>query len=205
MTLSPLVSFQAGLFKKVTPNIIVRTNGLALVASNIDAEAFQFLEFIVNNPSFNDAPLRLAKINVFLNDSIQPTFIPGLFEIIVSSMNLSSLNAFVGKEIIYRPFIEGIGKQKLSILELINRLSQLSSFTPDILGKKVKLQLIFRTDILDDGGNVTSSSSGSSGSSGINTTRYEHGNSSLSVSNMTNFDNPYNDNNSNIIDWYFPT
>jgi hypothetical protein len=135
--------FQRALFLKVDNNINVNIQEPFLFASNIRSESFQFLEFVTNDPSFqNNQYEHLVKINVYLDKDVNPTPIPGLFGLISNLMNLSDVNSYVQKERIYKPFMNGFGKLNLSIDQLVDLLSGLSPIIPDTVGKLKRYELI---------------------------------------------------------------
>ncbi len=146
--------FQRSLFLKVDRNINVNIQEPFLIANNINSDSFQFLEFITNSPDFqNNQYEHLVSINVYLDNNLQPTPIPGLYDIVFNLMNFRDVESYILKERIFKPFENGFWKQKLSIDQLVDLLSGLSPITPDTFGKVKKYELIMDVPIIADPGN----------------------------------------------------
>jgi len=81
-------------------------------------------------------------LHVFIGDSLSPTKILGLDQIIESKIRSSDLNSFIDNKTTHTPFSNGF-RNGLTINQLINRLSLLSLLTPDVpLDAKLRFTLV---------------------------------------------------------------
>jgi len=81
-------------------------------------------------------------LHVFIGDSLSPTKILGLDQIIESKIRSSDLESFIDNKTFHTPFSNGF-RNGLTINQLINRLSLLSSLTPDVpLDAKLRFTLV---------------------------------------------------------------
>lgn len=134
--------YQKSLFKKVNPNINVIIDEPFLYAENILPEDVKFLEFVTNVPSYiNNNYEHLVDINIYI-DNI-PYTLYGLLDIIDNTMKRSDTEAFINKNRIYKPFIDGFGKNKnYDIVELIDILSDLAPDLHVTKGKKITFEFV---------------------------------------------------------------
>jgi len=144
--MSTLLTLQESLFKRVNPNIITNISGNLIIAENITEQDFPYLIFVTNNPSFSNEQLRLTNINVYLENNVQPTMIYGLLPIVQQRLYYKGSESYSLKENTYTPFINGF--KGGSIGTTVDKLSNLSVYTPDTNFKVKKFTLFIKSNII---------------------------------------------------------
>ena len=117
--------------------------GNQVFVSNVSEFALQLMQFPTNNPSFNNPPILLKEIQVFLNHDLVPTPIFGLHEFLNETYTLSDTAAYTAGEAIHNPFHYGCFKQNTSVGDLCDTLSSLSKTTPSTSFTPKTYTLIF--------------------------------------------------------------
>lgn len=144
--MSTLLTLQESLFKRVNPNIITNIIGNLIIAENITEQDFPNLIFVTNNPTFSNEQLSLFDIKVYLENNIQPTIIYGLLPIVQQTLYNEESKAYSLKETTYTPFINGFKGGSIGIT--IDKLSNLSLYTPDTNFKIKKFSLFIKSNII---------------------------------------------------------
>jgi hypothetical protein len=135
-----ILKIQRYLFSQVNKSILtnIYDKGTKISAFNISEKDFPFLKFLTNNPTFNEDPLGLISIDVYLiQDGVLsqvPVQINGLFEIINQAMQDADSAAFINGTSTNQPFINGIGLGGDTIGQTVNNLSRYSPYSPDTNG-----------------------------------------------------------------------
>jgi len=132
---STILSIQESLFKRTNPkiNVSISEDNTLITASNITEESFANIELVTNNPGFQNSYMSLVDIDVYLNNEILPTEIYGLLPIVQQRIQNSDAEAYTLHIPTHRPFISGF-QNNITIGQLIDTLSSLSSNTPDTFG-----------------------------------------------------------------------
>jgi hypothetical protein len=140
---STILELQRSLCSSLDPNMIIEisSDNTTIFISNITSETFVNLRLVSNNPSFGTYYF-FMNLHVFIGDSLSPTKILGLDQIIESKIRSSDLNSFIDNKTTHTPFSNGF-RNGLTINQLINRLSLLSLLTPDVpLDAKLRFTLV---------------------------------------------------------------
>jgi len=139
---STILELQKSMLYGIAPSLIIQISpdNTTIFISNITPEIFVNLRLVSNNPSF-ETYYYFTTLHVFIGDSLSPTRILGLDEIIESKIRSSDLDSFIDNKPFHTPFSNGF-RNGLKIGELIHNLSLLSSLTPDVpLDAKLKFTL----------------------------------------------------------------
>lgn len=144
--MSTLLTLQESLFKRINPNIITNITGNLIIVENITEQDFPNLIFVTNNPSFSNEQLSLFDIKVYLENNIQPTIIYGLLPIIQQRLYYEQSIAYALNKSTYIPFINGLKGGTIGIT--IDKLSNLSLYTPDTNFKTKKFSLFIKSNII---------------------------------------------------------
>jgi hypothetical protein len=140
---STILELQRSLCSSLDPNMIIEisSDNTTIFISNITSETFVNLRLVSNNPSFGTYYF-FMNLHVFIGDSLSPTKILGLDQIIESKIRSSDLESFIDNKTFHTPFSNGF-RNGLTINQLINRLSLLSLLTPDVpLDAKLRFTLV---------------------------------------------------------------
>ncbi len=140
---STILEIQRSLCSSLDSSMIIEisSDNTIIFISNITPETFVNLKLVSNNPSFGTYYF-FMNLYVFIGDSLLPTKILGLDQIIESKIRSSDLNSFIDNKTTHTPFLNGF-RNGLTINQLINRLSLLSSLTPDVpLDAKLRFTLV---------------------------------------------------------------
>jgi hypothetical protein len=135
-----VLKIQRYLYSQVDKNILTKIydEGTKIAAFNISEADFPNLTFITNNPTYNEDPIGLISIDVYLIQngvlSQVPVQIDGLFEIINGIMHDADSAAFINGSSTNQPFINGIGLGGDTIGETVDNLSQYSPYSPVTVG-----------------------------------------------------------------------
>lgn len=144
--MSTLLTLQESEFKRINPNIITNITGNLIIAENITEQDFPNLIFVTNNPSFSNEQLRLFDIKVYLENNIQPTIIYGLLPIVEQRLYYEQSIAYSLNKNTYIPFINGFKGGTIGVT--IDKLSNLSLYTPDTNFKTKKFSLFIKSNII---------------------------------------------------------
>jgi hypothetical protein len=141
---STILSIQESLFKRTDPkiNLSISADNTLITASNITEESFADIALVTNNPGFQNSYMSLVDIDVYLNNEILPTEIYGLLPIVQQRIQNSDAKAYTLNRQTHKPFENGF-QNNITIGELIDTLSSLSSNTPDTFGIVKKFVLKF--------------------------------------------------------------
>ena len=140
---STIIELQRSLSSSLDPNMIIEisSDNSTIFISNITSETFVNLRLVSNNPSFGTYYF-FMNLYVFIGDSLSPTKILGLDQIIESKIRSSDLNSFIDNKPTHTPFSNGF-RNGLTIGGLIHHLSLLSLLTPDVpLDAKLRFTLV---------------------------------------------------------------
>jgi hypothetical protein len=140
---STILELQKSILFGIDPSLIIKisSDNTTIFISNISPETFVNLRLVSNNPSFGTYYF-FMNLHVFIGDSLLPTKILGLDQIIESKIRSSDLESFIDNKTFHTPFSNGF-RNGLTINQLINRLSLLSSLTPDVpLDAKLRFTLV---------------------------------------------------------------
>jgi len=135
-----ILKIQRYLFSQVNKSILtnIYDYGTKIAAFNISEADFPNLKFLTNNPTYNEDPIGLISIDVYLIQngvlSQVPVQIDGLFEIINGTMQDANSAAFINGSSTNQPFINGIGLGGDTIGETVDNLSRYSPYSPDTHG-----------------------------------------------------------------------
>ena len=140
---STILELQKSILFGIDPSLIIKisSDNTTIFISNISPETFVNLRLVSNNPSFGTYYF-FMNLHVFIGDSLSPTKILGLDQIIESKIRSSDLESFIDNKTFHTPFSNGF-RNGLTINQLINRLSLLSLLTPDVpLDAKLRFTLV---------------------------------------------------------------
>lgn len=144
--MSTLLTLQESVFKRINPNIITNITGNLIIVENITEQDFPNLIFVTNNPSFSNEQLSLFDIKVYLENNIQPTIIYGLLPIVEQRLYYEQSIAYALNKSTYTPFINGLKGGTIGVT--IDKLSNLSLYTPDTNFKTKKFSLFIKSNII---------------------------------------------------------
>ena len=144
--MSTLLTLQESEFKRINPNIITNITTNLIIAENITEQDFPNLIFVTNNPSFSNEQLSLFDIKVYLENNIQPTIIYGLLPIVEQRLYYEQSIAYSLNKNTYTPFINGLKGGTIGVT--IDKLSNLSLYTPDTNFKTKKFSLFIKSNII---------------------------------------------------------
>ena len=140
---STILELQKSILFGIDPSLIIKisSDNTTIFISNITPETFVNLRLVSNNPSFGTYYF-FMNLYVFIGDSLSPTKILGLDQIIESKIRSSDLNSFIDNKPTHTPFSNGF-RNGLTIGGLIHHLSLLSLLTPDVpLDAKLRFTLV---------------------------------------------------------------
>ena len=159
---STVLAIEQALMKRVNPDIytMISDDETTLIAGDITESDFPNLEFVTNNPTFNNSYVFLKDIEVYLGDQKFPTDILGLLPIVQQRMENSDSLAFIDGYKSNKPFINGF-ENGIDIGTLVDTLSSLSVNTPHTYGITKTFKLIIDPQLID--GFATSPSDSASG------------------------------------------
>lgn len=147
---SPILAIQDILFKQSDPsqNIIssIGRNEDIIRASNVSDEASQLLQVVVNQPVYNNSYLFLSDVKVYIDNSLYPTPIYGLYEILSKQVAISDVaNGFLTGAKFHTPFApENFSNPNVySIGDLVDILSTQTPAIANTEGKSKKYMFVF--------------------------------------------------------------
>ena len=132
---STVLSIQQALIKRLNSDIytLISEDQTTLIAADVSESDFMNLEFVTNNPSFNNSYMYLADIEVYLGEQNYPTEIYGLLPIVQQRIENSDALAFIDGLRSCHPFINGF-QNGIDVGTLVDTLASMSSNTPDTYG-----------------------------------------------------------------------
>ena len=148
--LETILAIQNVLFKTIDSNIItsISADKTTITASNITEESFANIVIVTNNPKYNNGYFYLSDIQVYLDNDLFPTTIYGLYQNVYKRVAYSDTFAFIENKNVNQPFIKGF-KDGITIGQLVDELSSLSTSTPNTYGKVKKYVLKFDPQMAD--------------------------------------------------------
>jgi len=133
----------SGLLQGLNSDIrcVISPNGDSMIVDNVTEDNLSNFPLITNFPE-NNFTLKFIKLQVFLENHFEPSYVFGINPILQQKIILENSKAFADNKKTYKPFLNFSSKIK-NVNYLIDELSGLCDISPDTRNKVKTYRLYF--------------------------------------------------------------